>query len=198
MGQQFLGRCFFGQGELPCPARSADEPTHALTIEIVQCCPWADSRVEWPRADQFLVLQIRHQRGEEFGFQFFGGVEPLSDQPGLGLAEQCPHFGVPGAVVLALDKDQAVDAEGTRPVKLSFCRRDAGFILAAIAKAEQAYIDVALRDFVQIERVRPLVQGRDILEQEHVKKLAQQRVAENIVAQRRPLLDELALHATDE
>ena len=171
---------------------------HALAVEIVQCCLWAGSCVEWPPADQFLVLQIFHQRGVEFGFQFFGSVEPLSDQPGLGLAEQCPHFGVPGAVVLALDKDQPVDAEGTCMVKLSFCRRDAGFILVAIAKAEQAYIDVTPLDFVQIERVRPLVQGRGILEQEHVEKSAQKRVAANIVAQRRPLLDELALHAADE
>ena len=198
MGQQFLGRCFFGQGELPHPARSADEPTHSLTVEIVQCRVRAGSRVEWPPADQLLVLQILDQRGVEFGFQFFCGVEPLSDQSGLGLADQRPHFGMPGTVVLALDEDQAVDAEGTRMVELPFRRRNVGTILAAIAPAEQSYIDVATLDFIQIERVWPLVRGRGVFKQEHVEKSAQQRIAENIIAQRRSLLDELALHAADE
>ena len=198
MLQQPLGGNVFRQREVPGSARDADEEGHPLAVEIIQRRILADRRVERPPTEQFPDFQVLHQRGVESGLQFFQGVEPLSDQPGLGLADQRPHLRMPCAVFNALHENEAVHTESGRAVELPLRRRNPRFVFVPIPPAEQPDVEVAPLDFVQIKFIGPPVRRRYVLEQEHVEETPQQRIFAHIVTQRLALLRELALHAADE
>ena len=198
MLQQPLGGNVLRQREVPGSARDADEEGHPLAVEIIQRRILADRRVEGSPTEQFPDFQVLHQRGVDPGLQFFQGVEPLSDQPGLSLADQRPHLRVPCAIFCALHENEAMHAESGRAVELPLRRRNPRFVFAPIPPAEQPDVEVAPLDFVQIEFVRPLIRRRCVLEEEHVEETPQQRIFVHIVTQRLALLRELALHAADE
>ena len=66
------------------------------------------------------------------------------------------------------------------------------------SSSEQPHVELAALDLIQVERITAPVRGRNVLEQERVEETSHQRVAAQVVAQRRAFLRELTLNAADE
>ena len=97
-----------------------------------------------------------------------------------------------------LQKNQAMHTLRRCAVELTFCRRYAFTVFAAVVRAEQSHIDVASVDFIQVKLIRSLVGCRNVLEQKHLEEPADQRVVVNVVPQSRSFACELTLRTADE
>ena len=83
-------------------------------------------------------------------------------------------------------------------VILSLGRGDALRIPAAILRAEQAEINIALLDLVQIDRLCGPVSGRRLLKKEHLEEITEQRILSNVLRKRLALFCKLRLNGRDE
>lgn len=130
--------------------------------------------------------------------QFIRARESPSDQLRRNATDQRAHLRMAAFVVGALDIDHPVLAFGARQVELALGRRDALRILETVVVPEQPDEHVAAPHFVEIQLIRATVGGRHVLEQEDLEEAPHQRIATQVIAQGRPLLGELLLHAADE
>ncbi len=136
-------------------------------------------------------INLAGERGDVF--------DATADQDIAGLAHEFLHLRRAPPVIRAPDVDQAGDAASGGMVEFTLGGRDALLVLKAVVVAKDAEVDVAARDFVEIDPIGAAVAGGQFLEQEHLgDEAAQHGIAEQEGFQVAPLLREFLLHAADE
>ena len=198
MFQNFPWRRVLRQRKSPGPPRYAHKTLDACGREVRQRRVRTPHRIERAGAHQLLRLQILHQGGIHPGNQFGTAGEAAADHLRPGLPDQRPHLGMLLLVIRAFDENQPMLVPPGGQFKFPFRRRNPLRVLEAVFVAEQAHIDIAPFDLIEINVVRPAVGGGDFFKEKRLKEPAQQRIAAQIIPQRRPFPGELLLHRTDE
>ena len=198
VGEQLVGGGVGRQGEAAHLAGPLDEPGDAVVVEVGQGGVGAGGGVEGAAADQLLVFEPLHQGGIEAGDQLGGGGEAAAHQRGLGLADQGEHARIAAGVIGGLEKDQAGFAALAGALKLPLGGPDPFGVDTAVFTAEQAHIESAAVDVLEVEVIGAAVAGGQVFEQHRLEEAPQQRIPLQEVAKRQPFGGELLLHAAEE
>jgi hypothetical protein len=102
-------------------------------------------------ADQRLVVEPLHQGGKEACDQFGAGGKAAAHQRGFGLADQGEHARIAAGVVCGFEKDQTRLASLAGALKLPLGGGEPFGINTAVFTAEQADIEAAAVDLIEIE-----------------------------------------------
>jgi hypothetical protein len=94
--QQLVRRRVPGEGKPAGLSRRADEPSHALRVQVIERRLGARGGVEGAGADRLLPLQVFHQRRVQSRHQLRGAAEPFPDQTRLAPGDEGAHLGVAG------------------------------------------------------------------------------------------------------
>ena len=98
----------------------------------------------------------------------------------------------------SLHEDQPVLLQFGGAVELALGRGDSLGVLASVVLSEQAHVDVAPLNLLQIDPIWALIGSRHFLEQKNLEETPHERVTAQVVADAFPLPCEFALHAADE
>ena len=101
-------------------------------------------------------------------------------------------------VVRPLDIDEPCLAPLGGTIKLPRSGRNSRRIFVTVFVTEQAEIEIALIHLIEIDLIGTTIRRGQLLEQEHLKEPAQQRVALDIGLKCLPFLGQLFLNAADE
>ena len=146
--QQLVGMRILSQSKAGLVSGAADEPPHAIRIEIVHGRTPAAVGIERAGTQQQVVVQVLDQCGVQPADELHDGFESLSDQFPFGSGDQCRHWIVPCCTRSSLQVNQAVFAALARTVELAPRRRNAFPIRCSVFQTEYADIDIAALHFV--------------------------------------------------
>ncbi len=198
MDQQFLRFRILGQRKAARAPGFAEKPGHAIRIEVRERGVATGGGVERAGADEFVLLQVLHERGIHAADQLRRGDEPATNQFVADLPDEGAHLGVPGRIVGPFDEDEARFAKLAGVIELAVGRGNATGIFETVFVTEQAKINIASRHFIEIDRIGPAVGRGQIFKQEDFKEATQQRITMKVFLERPSLGGEFLLHAADE
>ncbi len=169
-----------------------------LLRKVLQACLRASGGIEWKRPDVAVPLKIFNQACVQDGNQLRHRAETATNELIPRPADQGLHLRVTNRVVTPLDEDEPLYAMCRGMVEFPLSRRDPFGVLITVFVAEEAYIDGAALNLVQIDRIGALVGSGQALEQKHLEKPAQERVAMDILFQGATLISQFFLYRADE
>ncbi len=165
VGQQRLCRRLRLQGKTALAARRLKEPIDALAREIRKRGLVACGGVEGQCPQRTQPVQVIHQAGVDLARQRAHVLDAAANQFAAGLAHQLPHFGSALFVVHSPDIHEPGLPATRCVVEFPFSRGHAALALEAVAITEDAEIDIAAFDLLQIDPIGAAVRGRNFLEQ---------------------------------
>ena len=196
--QHVGGRSLLDQRVLTLAARRGKEAPELLFGDIGKVRARAGRGVERPGSQAARAFQLIDQAGVNGGHQLGCAGNPATNELPAGALDQLLHLRVPGSGLVLYRVDQSHLVEPGRLVELPLRRRYARGTLPTVAAGEEPKVDVGPAHLGEVDLVRPLVAGRQLLEEEDVEEAPQQGVVANEIGQRTAFGRQLLLHAAHE
>ena len=199
MGEDFFALRLDGEREVAGLAGATNEAGDGFGVEVVEGGLAGGAGVPRGAVDVACGFKVVHEAGVNGGLQLGKVVEAAADQLTANLPDERLHLRVLVFVDRPLDEDQAGFAEAAGLPVFEMGGREALVVFPAVFLAEDAEVEVALADLVEIDSVGAPVGSRDIaLEEKGLEEAAQQGVSGKIVAESVAFPGEFSLDAADE
>lgn len=153
MREHVLRRRVLWERKIAPAASLHEKPRDFVEIQIAEGRVSAVARIKGRKTDQFVRFQHFDQTRVYGRDQFLAGVEAAADEFAACRADEVHHFGMPGVVGVPLNENQTFLAGCRRRIEFPMGWRKTVGVLPAVLISEQGQINVAPRDFVQIDLV---------------------------------------------
>ena len=168
MGQRLGAWGVFAERVLPLATGNAEKPFYLVVREVGESGGGAGGSVKGPDAESSGALQMFNEAGVECGGKIGDPGETAADQLRAGFTDEGAHLGVATVVVCAFHIDEARLVQGCGLVELALGGRKTGAIFVAVFLTEQADVNRATANFIQVNIIHPAVGGGQILEKKNV------------------------------
>ena len=172
--QHLVRRSISRQWKMATTTRKPQETGDLGFVQVIQGGVAAERGIEGTDTDEFALFENPDQAGIHGGDEFFRGIEATPNEVIGHSTDQCPHFRVLRIVGLTLYEDQAAFSEPGGFLVFEMSGGKPGLVFPAIIVTEQADVDVAVPDFVEIDFIRPTIGcGHIMLEEEGLEEALQ-------------------------